>query len=103
MDIEYRKNIELYVVLFFSFSLLINNEKFNEVIIAIGLFCIIKWITDLRKCTISYIEYKARGVKLEEGYLYQFLEPIYDINKSKKKYFIYSLVIIVIFLKRRCS
>jgi hypothetical protein len=41
-----------------------------------------KWITNYRKCTISYYECKLRGVPKERGWLYSFLEELVDLRKS---------------------
>ena len=65
---------------------------------AISAYFLFRWITDYRKCTISYIECKLRGVKKEDGYLYNTLEPIFDYNKSEYRYLIYLLFIIIIII-----
>tara|TARA_A100001015_G_scaffold236948_1_gene269361 strand:- start:2386 stop:2610 length:225 start_codon:yes stop_codon:yes gene_type:complete len=62
------------------------------------MFFLIKWITNYRKCTISYIECKLRGVKKEKGIIYNVMEDVYDVNKSKYKYFIYTFVFIVFYI-----
>jgi hypothetical protein len=48
--------------------------------IAILLFIAFKVVFKYEKCTISYIEVKARGVKKEEGVLYNFLSGFQDIR-----------------------
>ena len=48
--------------------------------IAILLFIAFKVVFRYEKCTISYIEVKARGVKKEEGLLYNFLSGFQDIR-----------------------
>lgn len=48
--------------------------------IAILLFIAFKVIFKYEKCTLSYIEVKARGVKKEEGILYNFLSGFQDIR-----------------------
>lgn len=52
-------------------------------------FFLIKWVTDYRKCTFSYVEVKLRGVKKEEGYLNYLLDSIIDVNKCSDRYFWY--------------
>ena len=51
--------------------------------ISIVLFFTFKWIFDYRKCTISYMECLMRGVKKEQGYLYNFLNGIIDLRSTK--------------------
>ena len=62
------------------------------------LFFTIKIIIDFRKCTLSYIECKLRGVKKEEGYLNQFFDKLFAIrdgdDKLNKLLVLISLVII---------
>lgn len=65
----------------------------QEFSIGICVYLLFKWLSDYRKCTFSYIECKMiRGVKKEEGYIYNFLEPIFDINKYENRYLIYVIV-----------
>jgi len=61
-------------------------------------FFLIKWIIDYRKCTVSYIECKLRGVKKEQGVVYNIMEDILDINKSRYKYLIYIFVLFVFYI-----
>ena len=49
------------------------------------LFFTFKIIIDFRKCTLSYIECKLRGVKKEEGYLNQFFDKLFDIRNENEK------------------
>lgn len=89
----------IYIIILFTFFLLSCFYNFNhDVICFLCLFFLIKWILDYRKCTVSYIECKLRCVKKEEGIVYNIMEEIYDINKSKYKYIAYSFVIIVFFI-----
>ena len=62
------------------------------------LYILFRWLTDYRKCTISYIEIKVRGVKKEQGYLYRFLNSIFDTNCRDDRffwYFLYSFIIVM--------
>ena len=51
-----------------------------------------KWITNYRKCTVSYIEVKLRGVKKEQGYLYTLLETAIDYRYSKYIAYVYVML-----------
>ena len=57
-----------------------------------------RWITDYRKCTVSYIECKVRGVKKEKGFIYQKLNHIFDYNKSKYRYILYIVTLIILLI-----
>ena len=77
-------------------------DLINSFAASICVFLLIKWITDYRKCTFSYIECKLiRGVPKEEGIIYNFTEPLFDINKRKDRYLIYFIVIIILFINRK--
>jgi hypothetical protein len=81
--------------LFLVISCLISNNKISEISLIICSYFLFKWAIDSTKCTISYIECKLRGVKKEEGYLYQLLTPIINLNKSKYIYwFVIGLIMI---------
>jgi hypothetical protein len=58
----------------------------------------LKWLTNYRKCTVSYLECKIRGVKKEQGYLYNILEEIFDLNQSNLKYLVYLFTIIILII-----
>jgi hypothetical protein len=70
----------------------------NDFICFLCVFFLIKWIIDYRKCTVSYIECKLRGVKKEQGVVYNIMEDILDINKSRYKYLIYIFVLFVFYI-----
>lgn len=69
----------------------IPHKRLRELSAAILIFFLIKWITNYKKCTISYLECKLRGVKKEQGYIYQFLDPIINLNTSLYRYHLYVL------------
>jgi hypothetical protein len=83
----------LILILLLTYS---NKKHHNDISAIICGFFLIKWITDYRKCTISYIECKIRNIKKEEGIIYNILEPIFDINKDKDRYYYYILFSIII-------
>ena len=55
------------------------------------LFLALKIIFNYTKCTISYIEVKLRGVKKEEGYLYDLLISLNRLRDNQK----YILIFII--------
>jgi hypothetical protein len=55
--------------------------------IAILLFIAFKVVFKYEKCTLSYIEVKARGVKKEEGVLYNFLSGFQDIRGEPRLFY----------------
>ena len=54
-----------------------------NIYIGLLIFFLIKQIINYRKCTISYIECKLRGVEKNKGYLYNFLNGIVNLRNTK--------------------
>lgn len=47
--------------------------------VAVTTFIVLKMVFKYNKCTMSYIECKLRGVKKEQGYIYQTLQALMDL------------------------
>ena len=90
--------IQNIVKLFLSYGLyhMIINVIIPLSYIKLLLFLTIKVLLDYNKCTISYLEVKLRGVKKEEGYLYDLLKSLNNLRYHKD--FLILLFIINIFL-----
>ena len=87
------------IILLLYFLISCFSNKFNtDSTCFLCVFFLIKWITNYRKCTISYIECKLRGVKKEQGIIYNIMEQIYDVNKSRYKYIVYIFVVCVFYI-----
>jgi hypothetical protein len=67
-------------------------------IVGLCAYLLMKWLTDYRKCTLSYIECKLRGVPKEQGYLYQLLEQVMSINQRDDRYLYYGAVTVVLLI-----
>ena len=75
---------KIFPYLFFSIlftSIFVNNNIFNKVVLLFSFFFLLKWIFNYRKCTISYLECKIRGVKKDDGIINQIIESILCLNK----------------------
>jgi hypothetical protein len=70
--------------------------------IAILLFISFKVVFKYEKCTVSYIECKARGVKKEEGYIYNFLNSFHKLRDNKFLYFCLILYVALISIVYFC-
>jgi hypothetical protein len=91
----------IFIIILFSFlilSVFTNNRKINYNALCLTIYFMIKWLTNYRKCTISYLECKVRGVKKEQGFLYNILEEIFDLNKKDFKYLVYLFTIIIMWI-----
>ena len=79
-----------YLIIIVILLTSINNKKINEIALTMVGYFLFRWITNYRKCTISYLECKLRGVKKDDGYIYNILNPLFDVNKkyNRSKYYI---------------
>ena len=87
--------IECIIVIFLILSCFIKSKKINQFARTVCAYLLFRWITNYRKCTISYYECKLRGVKKEKGILFNILNNIFDYNKSKYRLILYLLVLII--------
>jgi len=84
------------IILFLLLSCITDNILINQTAVVICGYFLVKWISNYRKCTLSYYECKLRGIPKEEGYIYNILEPIFDYNKSEYRFFIYLFFLIIL-------
>ena len=91
-------NIILIVYLYLFFGLIIINLERTLPIKYVGIliFIFLKMVFNYRKCTLSYIEYKLRNVRREEGYLYSFLDEIINTRNTDHIYIIYPIAAFII-------
>ena len=89
--------VEYIVKIFLSYGLyyMIINIAIPTSYIKLLLFLFMKIIFDYKKCTISYIEVKLRGVKKEEGYLYNLLSSINNLRYHKDINIYYKYILIL--------
>ena len=88
--------IFILILLLLLISSILDYDKLNEISSVIIIYLLFRWITNYRKCTISYLECKIRRVKKEQGYLYNILEELFDLNKTDFIYLIYILFGIIL-------
>ena len=98
LNIIYKYKIASILFLYILTACFITNNNINESAMVICIYFLFRWITDYRKCTISFMECKLRGVKKEKGYLYQLINPIIDLNKSEYRYYIYVVISIILII-----
>ena len=86
----------IFLSLFLFYSIFSYNKRVINISNTICIYLLFKWITGYEKCTISYIECKLRDVKKEKGYIYNFLDKIIKLNKSKHMIYLYPIVFYIL-------
>ena len=71
-----------YIYLALGYYFIYHNRNLDQDYIALLMFFTLKIILYYKKCTISYIECKLRGVKKEQGYLYRLLDGIISVRHT---------------------
>ncbi len=91
--------IHFIIKLFLSYGVyyMVLNLAIPTSYIKLLLFLFLKIVFDYTKCTISYIEVKLRGVKKEEGYLYNLLTSLNNIRNHKDFLILFFIINIFIF------
>lgn len=95
-----------YRILFFAYlsSLCFYKSRLEQICSII--FCLLllfKFSLNYRTCTVSYVECKIRKIKKKDGFVFNALEEIYDLNKTKYKYLVMSFIIfIILFNLKKC-
>jgi len=87
----------VYLYLLIGIISIVLKKPLPRTYIVVLVFMLFKIITDYRLCTLSYLEYKIRGVTRNEGYLNQFLDPIIDLRDTKHFYYIIVLSFIILY------
>ena len=90
--------IEIIILTFLILSCFIKNKNVNQISMTICVYFLFRWLTDYRKCSISYFEIKIRGISKEEGFIYQFLDPLFNYNKSKFRFIIYFALVMIMLI-----
>ena len=87
-----------FIIFYLLFGLLsiIHGRELHPVYLIILITFTVKIIINYRKCTLSYLECKIRGVKQEEGYLNDFFNKIFDIRNEEDK--VYKMVLLFSFI-----
>ena len=86
-----------YLYLLACYYYIYQNKMIEEDYIGLLIFIALKIIFFYKKCTISYLECKIRGVKKEEGYLYRFLDRIVSLRNTKHFYILFILGLYVLY------
>ena len=79
----------IFFYLLFGLLLILINISVPQIYLGILVFFTFKWIFNYRKCSISWLECKIRGVEKKDGYLNNFLDNIIDIRNTNNIYYIY--------------
>lgn len=87
-----------FIILYLLFGLLsiIHGRELHPIYLILLITFTVKIIINYRKCTLSYLECKIRGVKQNEGYLNIFFNKLFDIRNEEDK--VYKMVLLLSFI-----
>jgi hypothetical protein len=84
--------------LFLGYSCFSNKYKIVRIGALSCFFFLVKWISNYRQCTMSYIECKLRGVPKEKGYINYILDSLIDVNQTEVRYIVYTFVVMILLI-----
>jgi hypothetical protein len=79
-------------------GIFIDSDRIIQISGVITGYVLLRWLSDYRKCTFSYIEVKLRGVKKEQGYIYRGLDSIFNVNRMNDRFYWYFLYFVILFV-----
>ena len=88
----------IYLISILCTSCVIKSNDLQNLAITICIYFLVKWISDYRLCTISWIECKIRGVDKKDGYINSVLDPLIDLNKGRFRYLLYFVVFVILLI-----
>ena len=80
------------IYIFFIYSVFSTNIIIIRASIYLGIFMLLKWIFNYRKCTVGYWECKLRNVKRENGIINKFCEYYGDLIYSEYNIYLFILL-----------
>jgi hypothetical protein len=90
----YNGIVIFYVVIGLMYLFIDRNIPPNYAVLSA--FLLFKMVANYKKCTISYLECKIRGVKRQEGILASILDHVVDLRDSDIKYLLYFLGAVIL-------
>ena len=82
------------IYIFLIYSVFSEDLLVIRAAIYLGVFMLLKWIFNYRKCTFGYWECKLRNVKREEGVINNFCEYYGDLIYSEYNYYLFIVLCI---------
>ena len=83
------------IYIFFIYSVFSTNIIIIRASIYLGIFMLLKWIFNYRKCTFGYLECKIRKVEREKGFINNFCKYYGDLIYTEYKYYLFVILIII--------
>ncbi len=84
--------IHLLLIVFILTAHLSSDLKILRWHYLLASYLLLRWILKIGRCELTEIEYRLRGIKKDEGFIYSILRPIMNITDHQFNYLIYSLV-----------
>ena len=88
----------IIIILFIILAPLINNPLILILHITFSLCLFIHWICNSDICFLTLLECQLRGVSQNNSFIYQFINPIYNISSYKYTTMIWIITLIMFFI-----
>lgn len=73
----------LFVIAFIVFAPFVNNPAILVLHIVSCICLFVHWFSNSDVCSLTILESSFRGIDRKEGFLHQFISPIYKINSTE--------------------
>jgi predicted neutral ceramidase superfamily lipid hydrolase len=86
------------VILFMVLVPFIGSVPFIILHITFGISILVHWLGNNNMCSLTLLESKLRGIKMSDGFIHQFIAPVYSIPKFLSQKLLYIILIVLIII-----
>lgn len=84
-----------FVVFMLVTPFMSNNVEVLDLHAKIALVLILKWLLKWWECGFTLLEHKIRGGRKEDGFMYQILNPLFNISQRETRILIFVVMILL--------
>ena len=92
------QSIHLLIVVSCFISIFYNDIKFKRGVFGLLLLLLFKYITGIKRCGLTELEYIIKGKDYEEGFIYRIVNPIVTIPEEYFESYLFTMHIIWILI-----
>ncbi len=84
------------VILFMALTPFFGSAPLLVLHITFGISILMHWVTNNNMCSLTLLESKLRGIDISNGFIHQFIAPVYNIPKILSQKLLYGILILLI-------